>query len=539
MFSVAAAMRARAAAFLAAACALVLAGCVATPADPVEEPVRIVVGTTDPVTSLDPAGAYDSGSFAVMSQVHRALLISRPGTLELEPDLAQTAEFDEEGDFVVTLRSGLRFANGNKLTSGDVKFSFERILAINADTGPWAVLGNLDAIETPDATTVVFRLKNGNDQTFPQVLSSPAAFIVDEETFSADAVTSDEDVVKGGGFAGQYTISDYRPNERAVLTLNQTYTGPLGSPRNDEVELRFYGASGDLARDVRERTVDVAAGSLAAGDLAELRDEKAVRVVDGPAGEIRYLVFDFATMPYGSKQPDSDPAKSLAVRQAVADLIDRKAIADDIYGDAYMPLYAYVPDGLEGANEALREAYGDGAGGPDAKRAAERLEAAGVETPVRFTLHYTSDHYGESSAEEYEAIAKQLNDSKLFRVELASEPWESYAKTRTTGAYPVYQLGTFPDFDDADTYLSPYFSTGNVLKNGFSDAEVEAQLAAQRGEADPVVRAQLIEELQERLAAQLPTLPLLQGTRHLVVASGVSGASLDGAFSMRFGNLTR
>lgn len=539
MFSAPAARRTRAAAMLAAASALVLAGCVAAPADDIAEPVRIVVGTTDPVTSLDPAGAYDSGSFAVMTQVYPSLLTSRPGSPEVEPDIAASAEFDEGGDFVVTLKSGLRFANGNKLTSGDVKFSFDRITAINADTGPWALLGNLEAVETPDASTVVFRLKDGDDQTFPQVLSSPAGFIVDEETFSADAVTSDDDIVKGGGFAGPYTITEYRVDERAVFAPNTAYSGVLGAPRNDEVELRFSSASADLAREVREQTVDVASGSLAASDLAELRGEDTVRVVDGPGGEIRYLVFDFDTMPYGAKQQDADPGKALAVRQAIADVIDREAIAQNVYDDDYVPLYGYLPSGFDGAGEPLLDAYGDGDGGPDVARAADRLEAAGVETPVRLEVHYTADHYGESSAAEFEQLAEQLEASSLFRVKLTSAPWDEYAKARTTDGYPLYQLGTFPDFPDADTYLTPYFSTGNVLKNHYSDADVEAEIARQRTEADPAARVAIIEGIQTRLSEQLPTLPLLQGTRHLVVGTGVSGAVLDSSFALRFGSLTR
>lgn len=539
MIFASAAMRARVAGLLAAACALVLVGCEAAPAEDVTEPVRIVVGTTDPVTSLDPAGAYDSGSFAVMTQLYPALLTTRPGARDVEPDLAETAEFDEAGDYVVTLKPGLRFANGNKLTSGDVKFSLDRIVAIDAPTGPRALLGNLDEIETPDASTVVFRLKDGGDQTFPLVLSSPAGLIVDEETFSADAVTSDDDIVKGGGFAGPYSLTEFRPAERAIFTPNTSYVGVLGVPRNDEVELRFFGASADLAREVREQNVDVASGSLAASDLAELRGEDAVRVIDGPGGEIRYLVFDFDTMPFGAKEQDADPAKSLAVRQAIADVVDREAIAHDVYADAYVPLFAHVPSAFDGATEALLELYGDGDGGPDVDRAAERLETAGVSTPVSLQLHYTSDHYGESSAAEYELLAEQLVDSGLFRVELTATPWEEYTNQRTTGDYPLYQLGTFPDYADADTYLTPFFGTGNALKNHYDDADVDAQLAQQRTEADPAERSTIIEGIQVRLAEQLPTLPLLQGTRHLVVVTGVSGAVLDPSFAVRFGSLSK
>ena len=38
--------------------------------------------------------------------------------------------------------------------------------------------------------------------------------------------------------------------------------------------------------------------------------------------------------------------------------------------------------------------------------------------------------------------------------------------------YPIFQLGWFPDYSDADNYLSSFFNTDNFLNNHFSNAEV-------------------------------------------------------------------
>ena len=53
----------------------------------------LTVGTTDKVTSLDPAGSYDNGSFAVMNQIYPFLLNSPYGTADVKPDIAESAEF--------------------------------------------------------------------------------------------------------------------------------------------------------------------------------------------------------------------------------------------------------------------------------------------------------------------------------------------------------------------------------------------------------------------------------------------------------------
>ncbi|HEY0215208.1 MAG TPA: ABC transporter substrate-binding protein, partial [Cellulomonas sp.] len=329
----------------------------------------LLIGTTDKITTIDPAGSYDNGSFAVMNQVYPFLLNTPFGSPDVEPDIAESAEFTSPTEYTVTLKPDLTFANGHDLTSSDVKFTFDRQLTIFANgadegNGPGSLLYNLDSVEAPDDLTVVFHLKSEDDQVFPQILSSPAGPIVDEEVFAADALTPDADIVAGNAFAGPYVLTDYEQNSLLSYDANPDYEGLLGAPKNEHVDVQYYADSSNLKLDVQQGNVDVAFRSLTATDIDDLRGDDNVTVVDGPGGEIRYIVFNFDTQPFGATTPEADPAKSLAVRQAVADLIDREEIADQVYKGTYTPLYSYVPDGLTGANEALKGLYGDGEGGP-------------------------------------------------------------------------------------------------------------------------------------------------------------------------------
>ena len=497
----------------------------------------LVIGTTDKVTVLDPAGSYDNGSFAVMNQVFPFLMNTPYGSPDVEPDIAESAEFTSPTEYTVTLKPGLKWANGNDLTSSDVKFSFDRQVAINDPNGPASLLGNLESVAAPDDTTVVFTLKNGNDQVWPQILSSPAAPIVDEEVFSATAVTSDDAIVEGKAFAGQYTIDSYKPNELISYKPYADYMGSLPKAANGGISTKYYADSSNLKLDVQSGAIDVAYRSLSATDVADLQKDDAVKVVDGPGGEIRYIVFNFDTMPYGTKTPDADAAKSLAIRQAAADLVDRQAIATDVYKDTYSPLYSYVPQGLAGANEALKDMYGDGSGKPDAAKAKATLEAAGLSTPVTLNLQYNGDHYGPSSGDEYAAVKAQLEKDGLFTVNLAQTEWVQYSKDRTADAYPAYQLGWFPDYSDADNYLSPFFAKDNFLLNHYDNAEVQKLLVDQATQTDKTTREQEIGEIQDKVAADLSTLPLLQGKQVAIVGSSVEGAVLDGSFKFRYAPL--
>ncbi|WP_438354819.1 ABC transporter substrate-binding protein [Microbacterium sp. CJ88] len=497
----------------------------------------LVVGTTDKITSLDPAGSYDNGSFAVMNQIYPFLLNSKYGTADVTPDIAETADFTSPTEYTVTLKKGLKFANGHDLTSSDVKFSFDRQVKIADPNGPSTLLGNLVSVATPDDTTVVFTLKNGNDQIWPQILSSPAAPIVDEEVFSADAVTADDAIVKGKAFAGQYVIDSYKVNELISYSPYADYQGNLGAAENGGITAKYYATASNLKLDIQSGAIDVAFRSLTATDIADLGKDSSVKVVDGPGGEIRYIVFNFNTMPFGATTPEADPAKSLAIRQAAADLIDRQAIATDVYKGTYSPLYSYVPQGLTGANEALKGMYGDGSGKPDAAKAKATLAAAGITTPVTLNLQYNGDHYGPSSGDEYAAVKAQLEQGGLFTVNLAQTEWVQYSKDRTADVYPAYQLGWFPDYSDADNYLSPFFVKDNFLSNHYDNAEVQGLIAQQATETDKAAREATIGKIQDLVAADVSTLPLLQGKQVAVVGASVQGATLDGSFKFRYAPL--
>ena len=96
--------------------------------------------------------------------------------------------------------------------------------------------------------------------------------------------------------------------------------------------------------------------------------------------------------------------------------------------------------------------------------------------------------------------------------------------------YPAYQLGWFPDYSDADNYLTPFFLDGELPR------EPLRQPGGQRpdpraGRRRPTRRRapQLIEEIQDaRRRADLSTVPLLQGAQ-----VAVAGADVEGVIARR------
>jgi len=164
-----------------------------------------------------------------------------------------------------------------------------------------------------------------------------------------------------------------------------------------------------------------------------------------------------------------------------------------------------------------------------------------VTTPITLNLQYATEHYGPSSADEYAQIKDQLEKDGLFKVNLQTTEWGQYSKDRTADVYPEYQLGWFPDYSDADNYLSPFFLKENFLGNHYDNPTVNDMILKQATTVDPDARKALLGDIQTAEAKDLSTVPYLQGAQVAVVGKDVQGTedTLDASFKFRFGALSK
>ncbi|MFF7054414.1 ABC transporter substrate-binding protein [Streptomyces griseorubiginosus] len=505
-----------------------LTGCGTDSGDSGSGGSSVVMGMSDDVLATDPASGYDPGSWLLFNNVFQSLLSFPKGGTEPEPDAAQKCEFTDTRTqvFTCTLKDGLKFSNGDALTSKDVKFSFDRTLKINDDAGPAIMFPMLDKVETPDAKTVVFKL-NTPDATFPSKIASGAGSIVDHTQYEADGLRKDGKAVG----SGPYKLDSF-DDDQAVFSVNENYKG-TAETHNSGVTLKFFhGDQAALKTALTDKKVDLAYRGLTAGDITDIENaspDSGVEVVEGTSAEVQHLVFNM-----------KDPvAGKVGVRKAIAYLLDREALIHDVYQGTATPLYSIIPAGIAGHNTAFFDTYG---AEPSRAKAATALADDNVTGKVKLTLWSTPSRYGPATDQELRTIAKQLNASGLFAADVKSVPFGQYEKDIAAGKYGVYVKGWVPDYPDADNFTAPFFGKGNVLDNNYSNSKITGTLIPETAaQPDRSATDDHFGTLQDIVADDVPVLPVWQAKQYAVVRDDVYGLEycLDASTVFRFWELSK
>jgi peptide/nickel transport system substrate-binding protein len=505
-----------------------LTGCGTENGDSGADGSSIVVGMSDDVLATDPASGYDPGSWLLFNNVFQSLLSFPKGGTQPEPEAAESCAFTDTRAQVYrcTLKNGLKFSNGDPLTSKDVKFSFDRVLQIKDGAGPAVMFTTLDKVETPDARTVVFHL-NTPDATFPSKIASGAGSIVDHRQYDADGLRKDGKAVG----SGPYQLDSFG-EDQAVFSVNKHYKGGA-EVQNSGVTLKFFhGDQSKLKQSLLDGDVDVAYRGLTASDIADLQkaDEgSGVEIVEGSSAEVQHLVFNM----------DDPVAGKSGVRKAIAHLLDREALIQDVYQGTATPLYSIIPAGIAGHNTAFFDTYG---ARPSKEKAAAALRADGITGKVELTLWSTPSRYGPATDQELQAIAGQLNASGLFDAEMKSVPFEQYEKDIAAGKYGVYVKGWIPDYPDPDNFTAPFLGKGNVLGNNYADGAITGTLLPRTAaESDRSATEEEFGRLQDIVAEDIPVLPVWQAKQYAVVRDHVYGLEycLDASTVFRFWELSK
>ena len=479
--------------------------------------VTVILGTTDRIVSADPAGSYDLPSWTIIYNVYQTLVKYVPYTTTIVPDAA-TCAWHGATTYVCIVKPGQFFSNGDPVTGADVAYSFNRVLKINSPMDPGVLIAAMKSV-TASGNTVTFKLKFP-DSVWPAVLTTGVGAIVDQKVYPFNKLQPDAKIIG----SGPYELKSYTPNQLAVLVPNPHYGGN-DVLHNSEFIVRYEESATTLVSDEQQGAIDIAYRELTPTQLEALGKSSGVKIVVGKGLEIRYLVFNLKI------QPGANPAQKLAIRQAVSYLVNRASIAKYVYKGTVKPLYSIIPDALEGHINSFSEVYG---ASPNVAKAKAVLKAAGVATPVKFTLWYNVNHYADTDLAT--ELQRELNASGLFNVSLESAEWSTYVTAGATDQYGVHLMGWFPDYPDADDYTGPFYLCNNFINDHYCNKQVTSLTAQEEASSVPSVRDKAFAQIQTITAKDPSLIPLWQGGQIAATRNNVTGvqSTLDASYTFRF-----
>ena len=286
-------------------------------------------------TTFDQLTGTDASSER-MRQLMFNSLVKKNERFEYVGDLASDYKIsDDKLTYTFALRDGVKFHSGRALTSQDVKHTLETLLKSTsrkaADFFEGVSSGRkvyengyITAIETPDARTVVIRLR----QPWPNLLSNlvPIGIIPQGSTLE-----DQKSQPLGTGF---YKFVRYNESQQAVdMAAHEGYWG--GAPAIKNLRVRVILDSNTLQAELKSGGVDLAVvGNLQPEDYQVLGQDANLRVEQFPGVNVVYLGFN----------AQDEALKDARVRQAIAYAINREEIVSSLLLGQARIAHSIVPE---------------------------------------------------------------------------------------------------------------------------------------------------------------------------------------------------
>ncbi len=432
------------------------------------------VVTTQTIREFDPAVASSDAGAVVATAVFQRLLADVGGK-DLKPDAATECLFRQATVYECTLRSNLSFQNGNALTSSDVKFSILRAVRLGQKGAAGELFSALQSIETPDDTTVQFKLK-WTDNQFAQALATPAASLVDEATYPATAARSDDRLPIG---SGPYRMTSHAESSVQFSSFGR-YHG--ATPAHvSPLKIETLQDSGAVENAIISNTADVAWEGLSETAVTRLQQQ-----IDNSNDEttssgwsrvkqtgllVRRLVWTTT----------SSQRLNAPLRNRVSLALQSERTLDSI-----------VPAGVSGHASAFPQ------GGV---ATLPTMNTSGISLVISYTA-------GSPGAEEAaDTIKKELQSKAGLKVSVSTD---------ATSA-DIVLTDALPPMDTAIGWMLPYIINplpGSAAKVAQLDQQV-------RTTNDNNTRDVALSELQQQAAADKVVIPVSQSDAGLFVASGM------------------
>ncbi len=485
------------------------------------------IGTQD-VKTLDPGLVGDLNSSTALQLISNGLVTLDPTTLKVVPDLASSWTTSADGKtWTFTLRSGLKFSNGDPLTASDFAYSIDRAFDPSIDGKSGTASYYLGINDVPNIVGAPARAAGKsptiigtgviavNDTTLQINLINPAPYFLDQLTYPVSWAV-DKNVVNQYGAnwwdghfvgAGPFLLKSWVHKSQLTFVDNPYWWGPKLTIK--QINMPIIVDPNTAWNDWQSKQADVV--GVPAADYALAKALGPSEFFEGPQLSIQYLALNNNVPPFNN----------VTVRQAFAEAIDRNTIASSVWDNTVIPSDHIVPQGMPGYYAGLK---GLPFNPSDAKAKLQSVYPDVSKIPA-ITIEYPT-----GSTDEDKMMAKMQQDFQTYlgvHVNLNPVDFGTMLNDLPTNKVQAYQLGWIADYPDPQDWMDLVI-TGSPNNNmNFSNPQVDSLVKQGDTEQDLNSRIAAYNQAEEIAVDQVAWAPLFQGKNIYVFQKYVKGFSID------------
>ncbi|SCL36436.1 peptide/nickel transport system substrate-binding protein [Micromonospora rhizosphaerae] len=447
-------------------------------------------------TSLDPAQQVSTGGGLETLTAFYDRLADLDASGKIHPSLATEWKVSDDGlTYTFKLRDGVMFHDGSPFTADEVRFTWQRIVAMKAPAAQY--WSNVKEVAVVDPRTVAFHLKQASPTFLPTLAGqrgvymgpSKACVEANEKTKGDWAAAYFTDHECG---TGPYKLDTWQHNQQITFNAYEKYWRGWDGKHVQRFVQKIIKEPSTAQLLLTQGQLDLAADSLPIQVYQQLKHGEGVTVDSASTTTIDQIVFNL----------DKGPMKDPRVREAIALLFDYKAAieqayageADRVFGPIPNTVWPKIPDQAKRFDRNVEPA----------KRL---LAEAGY--PDGFTLQFDI-----ADLNQWRNLALILESSLAeahITVKTNISTWPVlFAKlSKPKGEKPFDMAGfqmwaAIPDPSDILMWWNTDATT--VINPGWGDAKTDALIDGAQTETDQAQRSTMYEQLITTMNADVPAI---------------------------------
>ena len=467
----------------------------------------LVVAADSEPRNLNPAIVASNGVFYVASKVIEPLAEMAYGGDGLSPRLATSWSGGADGRTVTfKLRRGVKWHDGRDFSSADVAFSALEVWRKLQNLGR-VVFKDLEAVETPDAETAIFRFSRPTPFQLIRNALPALTSVLPRHVYEGTDINANPANARPIG-TGPFRFVEHRPGEYYRLERNPGYW-ESDRPLLDAIVHRVLPDGAAVAAALEANQIQLCAFSkVPLTDLARIGAVPGIQVIAQGYEGITYQL----TVEINHRRRElADPR----VRRAIAHAIDRRFVVDTIFLG-----YATASTGPIPKFDAQFHAPDTPQTPFDVARANALLDEAGyprAANGVRFQLRLLPAPWFEQTRQMGDYLRQALRAVGIDAQIVANDSAAHQRAVYTAHAFdlaigsPVYRND--PAISTTILYQGG-LPAGVPFSNqyGYASPEMDALIARAAGAVDATERSALYRDFQKLANTDLPILHVAEFT---------------------------